>query len=307
MSQERLRIYEVGPRDGLQNEDVVLAPAQRAELCRRLLHAGVRSIEAVSFVRGDRVPTMAAAEEVLAGLHDVDRTSLSGLVLNRHGYDRAMAAGLRDVAYAFPVTDTFARRNQATTVEDALTVGHALCERARADGVRLAVVLSGAFGCPFEGAVSVARVTEIASIAAAAAPAEIVLADSIGVGLPWQVRELVTAVGEFGPEVGCHFHNTRNTGYVNALTAVECGASRLDASIGGLGGCPFVPGASGNIATEDLVYLLSGMGYRTGIDPEALRECSSWLEAVVGHRLDSLVAYAGDPCRLATVGASEPV
>jgi isopropylmalate/homocitrate/citramalate synthase len=298
----QLRICDVGPRDGLQSERVVLPPARRAELCRRLAAAGMPAIEAVSFVRDDRVPAMAGAEEVLAGLPDLERSRLSGLVLNRCGYDRALACGLSEIAYAFPVTDTFGRRNQGQTVAEGIALARELSGRARADGLRIAIVLAGAFGCPFEGRVPTARVAEIAGAVHAAGPSELVLADSIGVGLPWQVRELVGAVRELGAGVGCHFHNTRNTGYVNALTAVECGVDRLDASIGGLGGCPFVPGATGNIATEDLVYLLSGMGHRTGIDLDALCGCARWLSEALGHALDGLVARAGDPCGLAGTG-----
>lgn len=300
----QVHICDVGPRDGLQNEPTVLAPETRAQLCRQLACAGLPGIEVASFVREDRVPAMAGAERVVAAVSDLEGVTISALVLNDHGYDRALACGPCEIHYAFPVTDTFGRRNQGVTVAEGVATAARLAERARIDGVRLEVTLSAAFGCPFEGRVETERVIEVARAVHAAGPASIVLADSIGIGLPWQVRELVASVTALGAEVGCHFHNTRNTGYANALAAVEAGVRRLDASIGGLGGCPFAPGATGNIATEDLVYLLAGMGYRTGIAIDALRETSAWLASEVGHALDSMVARAGDPCGLALADAS---
>ena len=286
----KLTLCDVAPRDGLQNEPVVLDPTVRAELCTRLAAAGAASIEAVSFVREDRVPTMARAEEVIAAAGSLP---LSGLVLNERGYRRARAAGLREVHYAFPVTESFARRNQGTTVEAGVRTAGRLGELAHADGIRYTVTLAVAFGCPFEGPVPERTVVALAERVAAARPDAIVLADSIGVAVPRQVRMLVGELQALTDVVGGHFHNTRNTGYANALAAVEAGARWIDAATGGLGGCPFAPGATGNIAMEDLVYLLDGMGVDTGMELEALRDTSAWLARQVEHELPSLVAQAG--------------
>ncbi|MGI6872494.1 hydroxymethylglutaryl-CoA lyase [Amycolatopsis sp. 3B14] len=296
----KVSVCDVGPRDGLQNESRVLAPEVRAELCARLAAAGLQRIEAVSFVRDDRVPAMAGAEAVLEAVDKTGGVRWAGLVLNERGYARAVEAGVDEIRYGLPVTAAFAERNQRTTVDAALDLGLELVNRARHDGIRCTVSLAVAFGCPFEGAVQAETVLGIAEKVLAAGPDELILADSIGVGVPRQVRALVGELVEPGRIVGCHFHNTRNTGYANALAAVEAGATVLDSSVGGLGGCPFAPGATGNIATEDLVYLLEGMGYDTGVDLNDLRSCSRWLAEQVGHELPSLVARAGDPCGVAS-------
>jgi len=288
-----LIICDVGPRDGLQNEDTTLAPAVRAELCDRLAAAGVPRVEAVSFVNPKRVPQMAGAEEVMAAIDRREGTIYAGLVLNERGYERALAAGVDEVHYAFPVTDEFARRNQNTTVEGALETSDILVNRAANDFIRITVTLSVAFGCPFEGAVDPDRVLEIARRVAATGPDEIVLADTIGVGVPSQVETLVGGVAALGATVGAHFHNTRNTGYANAVAAVEAGATVLDASLGGTGGCPFAPRATGNIATEDLVYLLHGMGHETGIDLDALIGHAVWLGEQLGKELPGQLHKAG--------------
>lgn len=292
----KIEIVEVGPRDGLQNEDKTLPPAARAELCDRLAGAGLRRIEAASFVNPKRVPQMAGAEEVLSGIHRKDGVDYAGLVLNERGYERAVAAGVNEVRYAFPLTDEFARRNQNSTLEDGIGLAARLAELADRDDVRYSVTLSVAFGCPFEGGVSSGRVLEVAQEVAASGPDEIVLADTIGVGVPSQVRELVAGVRDLtvgGVKVGCHFHDTRNTGIANALAAVESGADVLDSSIGGTGGCPFAPRATGNIATEDLVYALHGMGYETGVDLETLIECAKWMSERLGKELPGRVYRAG--------------
>jgi len=286
-------ICDVGPRDGLQNEDTTLSPAVRAELCDRLAAAGVPRVEAVSFVNPKRVPQMAGAEEVMAAIDRREGTIYAGLVLNERGYERALAAGVDEVHYAFPVTDEFARRNQNTTVEGALETSDILVNRAANDFIRITVTLSVAFGCPFEGAVDPDRVLEIARRVAATGPDEIVLADTIGVGVPSQVETLVGGVAALGATVGAHFHNTRNTGYANAVAAVEAGATVLDASLGGTGGCPFAPRATGNIATEDLVYLLHGMGHETGIDLDALIGHAVWLGEQLGKELPGQLHKAG--------------
>lgn len=290
----RVEIVDVGPRDGLQNEDRTLAPEVRAGLCGRLAAAGLPRVEAASFVNPKRVPQMAGAEEVLAGIERRPGTTYAGLALNERGYERAVEAGVDEVRYAFPVTETFAKRNQNTTVADAVSLAGTLVERARLDGVRVSVTLSVAFGCPFEGSVEPGLVLDIAGKVAESAPDEIILADTIGVGVPSQVRELVGGVAEYGVTVGCHFHDTRNTGIANALAAIEAGATVLDASVGGTGGCPFAPRATGNIATEDLVYMLHGMGHETGVDLEALIEVAAWLSGQLGKELPGQVYKAGN-------------
>jgi (R)-citramalyl-CoA lyase len=290
----RIEIVDVGPRDGLQNEDETLAPEVRAELCDKLAATGIPRVEAASFVNPRRVPQMAGAEEVMAAIERSPHTSIAGLVLNEKGYERAVEAGVDEVRYAFPVSETFARRNQNTTVEDATALAARLVERARLDGVRVSITLSAAFGDPFEGKVHPDHVLDVAGRVAASIPDEIVLADTIGVGVPTQVRNLVEGVATHGITVGCHFHDTRNTGIANAAAAVESGATVLDASVGGTGGCPFAPRATGNIATEDLVYLLHNMGYETGIDLDALIEVASWLECQLGKELPGQLYKAGN-------------
>ena len=290
----RVEIVDVGPRDGLQNEEEILSPQTRAELCDRLSEAGVPRVEAASFVNPKKVPQMAGAEEVVSGVQRRPDTIYAGLVLNEKGYERAVEAGVDEVRYAFPVTETFAERNQNTTVADATELSGRLTERARLDGVRVSITLSAAFGCPFEGRVEPKVVLAIAERVGAAKPDEIVLADTIGVGVPKGVRELVGGVLNYGVTVGCHFHDTRNTGIANAIAAFEAGATVLDASVGGTGGCPFAPKATGNVATEDLVYLLHGMGHETGIDLDALIECAQWLSKQLGKDLPGQVHKAGN-------------
>ena len=290
----RVEIVDVGPRDGLQNEDRTLSPETRAELCDKLAQAGVPRVEAASFVNPKRVPQMAGAEEVMSAVDRRPGTTYAGLVLNEKGYERAVEAGVDEVRYAFPVTETFAKRNQNTTVEAAAELAGRLVERARLDGVRVSITLSAAFGDPFEGKVEPDHVLAIAEKVAAANPDEIVLADTIGVGVPRGVRELVEGVLALGTTVGCHFHDTRNTGIANAAAAVESGATVLDAAVGGTGGCPFAPRATGNIATEDLVYLLHGMGHETGIDLDALIEVAEWMAQQLGKELPGQVYKAGN-------------
>lgn len=290
----KIEIVDVGPRDGLQNEDVHLSPEVRAELCDRLAATGIPRVEAASFVNPKLVSQMAGAEEVMGGTESRPETSYAGLILNEKGYERAVEAGVDEVRYAFPVTDEFARHNQNTTVEDAVELATRLTERARLDGVRASVTLAAAFGCPFEGRVAPATVLNIAEQVASTAPDEIVLADTIGAGVPTQVHELVEGVQETNVTVGCHFHDTRNTGIANAVAAVESGATVLDASVGGTGGCPFAPRATGNISTEDLIYTLHGMGYETGIDLEALIGVAEWLSEQLGKELPGQVYKAGN-------------
>jgi isopropylmalate/homocitrate/citramalate synthase len=287
-------VCDVGPRDGLQNEARTLAPAVRAELCDRLAAAGVKRMEAASFVNPKLVPQMAGAEDVMAALHRKPATVYAGLVLNEKGYERAVAAGVDEVHYAFAATDEFGRRNQNATTTEGLKTALALVAQARADRMPITVTISVAFGCPFEGPVPPERVLSIVEHLMKVPPDEVCLADTIGVAVPPQVHELVCGARGLGATVGAHFHNTRNTGYANAAAALEDGVVSLDASVGGAGGCPFAPNATGNIATEDLVYLLRGMGVDTGIDLDALIATSQWLGSQLGKGLPGMLARAGD-------------
>jgi (R)-citramalyl-CoA lyase len=292
--EREITVCDVGPRDGLQNEPRILDSGVRAELCRRLLEAGLPVVEAASFVNPKLVPQMAGAEEVLAGIQRRRGAVLAGLVLNDRGLERAVAAGVDEIHYGLPVTDSFGQRNQNTTVEAAVETCRRLVARAHEAGRRITVTLMVAFGCPFEGPVPTARVLALAERVRATAPDAILVADTIGVGVPTQARELVRGLTGMGAVAGAHLHNTRNTGLANAFAALEAGATVLDASVGGTGGCPFAPRATGNIATEDLVYLLRGVGVETGIDLEALMGVSRWLEGHLGRQLPAMVTRAGD-------------
>jgi isopropylmalate/homocitrate/citramalate synthase len=293
MGASQVTLYDVGPRDGLQNEPEILDVAVRAELVGRLLDAGLPAVEVASFVDPRRVPQMAGGEEVVAVVGPREGVVRAGLALNERGYERLLAAGLDEVRFAFGVTESFNRRNQGAAVEESVAAAGGIAARARTDGLRCTVTLSVAFGCPFEGEVDPERVVELASRVAEAEPDAIVLADTIGVASPSAVRGLVQRVAGLGTAVGGHFHNTRNTGYANALAALESGAGVLDASVGGLGGCPFAPRATGNIATEDLVYVLQREGVDTGVDLDRLVEVADWLEETLGRRLDGQVHLAG--------------
>ena len=289
----RIDICDVAPRDGLQNDATQTTPELRAELCRRLAEANVPYVEAVSFVNEKRVPRMSGAERVVELLPKGTKTEFNALVLNERGYERAVAAGIGAVHYAFPVTDAFGQRNQGATVADSLLLAKRIVERARADDRSVSIGLAVAFGCPFEGAVDPKRVLEIAHQVAEFRPDGISFADTIGVGVPRLVRVLVEGMRDTKIPIGCHFHDTRNTGVANALAAVEAGATMLDASVGGVGGCPFAPAATGNVATEDLVYMLHGMGYETGIDLDRLISVAKWLERELGHTVPSALHRAG--------------
>jgi isopropylmalate/homocitrate/citramalate synthase len=271
----------------------VLEPAVRAELVNRLVAAGLPAIEVVSFVNPARVPQMAGAEEVVAAVERRPGVVYAGLVLNERGYDRLVSTALDEAHFAFSSSETFNRKNQGVPVADSVAAATRIVERAHADGIRATVTIGTSFGCPFEGEVTPARVLELATQVAEAAPDAIVLADTIGVGTPGRVARLVRETSTLGLPVGIHLHNTRNTGIANAYAAVESGAVLLDASVGGVGGCPFAPRATGNIATEDLVYMLHGEGIETGIDLGALIGVASWLEGVLGRELEGQVYRAG--------------
>ncbi|HEY5334237.1 MAG TPA: hydroxymethylglutaryl-CoA lyase [Solirubrobacterales bacterium] len=284
-----LSICDVAPRDGLQNEDVVLTPAVRAELVRRLLDAGVAEVEVGSFVNPERVPAMAGCEEVIADLADADDARLTALVLNERGYDRLATTGLRRLRFVFTATDTFNRRNAGRSLEQIVAEACRVAGRARTDGRRFSLTIGAAFGCPYEGAVDPATVVELASQVAAVGLDELVVADTIGVAVPGQVTTVLDAVRGIAPRLGIHLHNTRNTGYSNAIAAVNEGVDLLDASVGGVGGCPFAPGAAGNIATEDIVYLLEREGIETGIDLDALSRLAVWLGERLGHEVEGKI------------------
>jgi isopropylmalate/homocitrate/citramalate synthase len=289
----KVTICDVAPRDGLQNEATHLEPAVRAELVNRLSAAGLPRIEAVSFVNPQRVPQMAGAEEVVAAIEREPGVVYAGLALNEKGYDRLAATGLDEVHYAFAATETFNQRNSNSTVEDSVQAAERIVRRAHADGIRATVTIGVAFGCPFEGAVDPGYVIELAGRLAAAGSDEIVFADTVGVGVPRQARALVSEGAKLGVPVGVHLHNTRNTGFANALAALEAGAAVFDASVGGIGGCPFAPRATGNIGTEDLLYLFAGEGVETGIDLGALIGVAEWLEGRLGRQLPGQVYRAG--------------
>jgi len=291
-----ITIVEVSPRDGLQNESVLLSTDAKVELISQLIDAGARRVEAVSFAHPKLVPAMADAEAVMERVPRRDGVSYAGLVLNRRGLDRALRTGVDEVNAVVAVTDTFSRKNQNMSTEEAMRDALSVIADARSAGLFTTLTLSAVFGCPFEGEVPVQRVVDLAAEAAGAGVQELALGDTIGVGVPGQVRDMTARVRDaVGPSLPLryHFHNTRNTGFANAYAAVLDGVTVLDASAGGIGGCPFAPKATGNIATDDLVYLLERMGYRTGFDLPALLPTAAYLSEQLGHEVPALLPRAG--------------
>lgn len=291
----KVEMVEVGPRDGLQNEAAVVATADKAELVRRALAYGVRRIEVTSFVNPKKVPQLADAEELVALLPDRDDVTYIGLVLNRRGAERALATGRIDELGAVCVTsDTFGIRNQGQSSAESLAAAAEIVGLAKAAGRGGQITIATAFGCPFEGEIVAARVVEMAKRAADAAPREVALADTIGVGVPAQVAELVGRVREaIAPlPVRVHFHNTRGSGLANVWAAVGEGAASVDAALGGLGGCPFAPGAAGNVATEDVAYMLERSGVATGLALPGAVEAAGWFTGVMGRPLPAMVSKA---------------
>ncbi|MCX4091834.1 hydroxymethylglutaryl-CoA lyase [Nocardia sp. alder85J] len=289
-------IVDVSLRDGLQNESVLVATADKLRIADLLADAGARRIEVASFVHPKLVPAMADAEAVLSGLHRVEGVSYSALVLNDRGLDRALAATVDEINVVVCASDTFSRRNQNMSTEESTRIAAGIIERARTAGIFATLTVGTAFGCPFEGEVDPAAVLRIVSAAYAAGAQEICLADTIGVGVPPQVSLLAEGTRDItgaGAGLRFHFHNTRNTGYANAWAALAAGADTLDAGIGGIGGCPFAPRATGNIATEDLVYLLERGGHPTGLDLDALIATSAEMGALLGKELPALLPRAG--------------
>jgi len=291
----RVEVLEVGPRDGLQNEKTLVATADKVELARRAIAAGVRRIEVTSFVNPKRVPQMADAEDVVRLLGRPEGVTRIGLVMNEMGAQRAIDCGIDQLGAVSLASDEFGIRNQKQTSEESIEVASRIIAMGKAAGRSAQATISVAFGCPFSGEVDPARVVAMARRLAVAGPCEIVLADTIGVAVPAEVSRLVAAVrAEIDPiPVRAHFHDTRNTAIANVWAAVEAGAATIDAAIGGLGGCPFAPGAAGNVATEDVIYLLDRSGVETGVDFAALVEASHWLGGVMGKQLPSMLARAG--------------
>jgi len=290
-------IVEVSPRDGLQNEKTILSTDAKVDLITRLVDAGARRIEAVSFAHPRLVPTMADAEAVMERVPRPEGVSYAGLILNRKGLDRAVGAGVDEVNVVVCVSDTFSGRNQNATADEAMRMAGDVVDAARSRGLYTTITLATAFGCPFEGEVDPARVAEFARRSADSGVQELCLADTVGVGAPDQVADLTGRMrddlGTDGPRLRYHFHNTRNTGFANAYAAVIEGVDVLDASAGGIGGCPFAPKATGNIATDDLVYMLERMGHPTGIDLKTLLPTAEFLGEQLGHEVPALVPRAG--------------
>lgn len=291
----RISLIEVGPRDGLQNEPGILSTATKVELIRRAIEAGVRAIEVASFVHPGRVPQMADAEAVVAALPARDDVRYIGLVLNHKGFERARDAGIGEVGMAILASDTYNERNQGVCTGISVETWIAVARSARAAGMRANVMISAAFGCPYEGEVPLTRVLELVDRVMEGEPVELGLADTIGAGVPVQVTEMLQAVRERVPglPIRCHFHNTRNTGLANAQAALDAGAASLDASIGGIGGCPFAPLATGNIPTEDLLYMLDRSGVTTGVSLDRLIDTSRWLAGQLGRSTPAMLPKAG--------------
>ena len=293
--ERRIEIVEVGPRDGLQSEPGVMPTSSKVEFINRLIAAGVRRLEVTSFVNPKKVPQMADAEAVLGALTKRDDVRYVGLVLNQRGFERAQAAGCNEIGMAVVASDTFNRRNQGVGTEESIEAWLQIARAAHSAGIRPQVTVSAAFGCPFEGEVPVQRVIDVAKRVAEGNPYEIAFADTVGVGVPAQVTEILSRARAALPTMRfrCHFHNTRNTGLANAYAAVQAGAVALDASAGGIGGCPFAPAATGNIPTEDLVYMLHRSGLQTGLDLDALIATGKWLQETLGRPVPSMLVKAG--------------
>jgi hydroxymethylglutaryl-CoA lyase len=294
--ERKILICEVGPRDGLQSETRIWSVAERAELIDRLTASGLRRLEAVSFVNPNRVPQMAGAEEVMATIKRPEGVQFAGLALNLKGAERAIDAGVDEVRFVVVASESFNQRNQGANIDKTLDEFEAVSNLVAKTGLTLTATIGAAFGCPFEGDVPLARVAQIAERLVGAGASEINLADTIGAAVPTQVSERIDAIGAAvgsGVALSAHFHNTRNTGFANAAVAVGAGLRRLDASVGGIGGCPFAPAATGNVGTEDLCFMLRGMGYDTGIDLDRLIDTAKWVEGIFDEPLPGQVMKAG--------------
>jgi hydroxymethylglutaryl-CoA lyase len=296
MIPEFVTLVDVGPRDGLQNEKVEFSTATKIEFVRRLAAAGLRRIEVTSFVNPQRVPQMADAEAVMEGVPRDNGASYIGLVLNKRGFDRAVEAGCDEIGFVILATDTFSTRNQGMTTAQGIALWHEIAQAAAERGVKASVMISAACGCPFEGDVPVSRIIEIAEQAVKSPSVDLAIADTIGVGVPPQVTRIVEGLRPLAGDrpIRAHFHNTRNTAIANITAAIEAGATIIDASTGGIGGCPFAPKATGNVATEDVLYLLNHMGIATGVSLPAIIETSQWIEGLLGRPVPGMVSKAGD-------------
>ena len=301
MTHNAIELVEVGPRDGLQNEPDIISTRSKLELIARMLGFGARRLEVASFVQPARVPQMADAEDVIAGLPDRADATYIGLALNKRGVMRGIATreggkrGIDQIGCVLVASDTFGRKNQGQTIAEGIAENRDMLRFAKAEGMRAQITISAAFGCPFEGEVKPETVLQIAEEMAAEAPEEIALADTIGVGTPAQVSDLFGKLGELlGGKIPmrAHFHNTRGTGIANAWAAYQAGVLIFDASLGGLGGCPFAPKATGNIATEDLIYMMEHSGIDSGVDLEAAITTNHWFAEKLGRQLPSMVARA---------------
>ena len=295
MSGKKITLVEVGPRDGLQSEPEVLPTESKVAFIEKAIDAGITRLEVASFVHPKRVPQMADAEALIAKLPDHDDVSYIGLIMNEHGLDRALETKVGEIGMVIVATDTYNRKNQGVDTDESVRVWSYMSKRARQNGLRANVMISSAFGCPYEGEVKVERIVELAKRAIEGGPAELGIADSIGVAVPNQVTELLGRVREVTGDLPlrCHFHNTRNTGLANAQAAVEAGVRYLDASIGGIGGCPFAPAATGNVPTDDLLYMLDRSGVQTGVSLDKIIEASLWLEQELGRGVPALLPKAG--------------
>mgnify|MGYP000002900021 CR=1 FL=1 len=288
-------VVEVGPRDGLQSEAVELATEEKVTMIRGLYEAGVKEMEFSSFVRGDRVPQLRDAEAVFERIRGWEGARWMALIGNERGYERAAEAGVKVVRWTILASETFHRRNFNRTVEQSCAELRRVARRAMQDGIEVVGTIGASFGCPYEGEVPVERVVRLAEELAEMGVRELMLADTTGLATPRQVEDVIVALRQRLPEVelGCHFHNTRNAGFANVVAALQLGVRRFDAGVGGIGGCPFAPRATGNIATEDLVHLLNGMGIETGIHLPAVIAVAEWLEQRLGHPLPGQVMKAG--------------
>ncbi|MCH8867507.1 MAG: hydroxymethylglutaryl-CoA lyase [Proteobacteria bacterium] len=295
MSCKSITLVEVGPRDGLQSEPEILSTESKIEFINRAIDAGIRRLEVASFVHPKRVPQMADAEALIERLADHDDVSYIGLVMNEKGLDRALETKIGEIGMVVVATDSYNQKNQGVNTDESVRVWGQIAARAQQNGLRANVMISSAFGCPYEGEVKVERIVELAKQVIEAGPAELGIADSIGVAVPNQVTELLGRVRDVIGDLPlrCHFHNTRNIGLANAQAAVDSGVTYLDASIGGIGGCPFAPDATGNVPTDDLLYMLDRSGVKTGVSLEKIIEVSRWLEQILGRSVPALLPKSG--------------
>jgi len=294
VAKEKLELVEVSPRDGLQNEPEIVSTENKLELINRIVGAGFRRLEAGSFVNPKKVPQMADGDAVFASLPQRNDVTFIALALNLRGVERAIAAGAKEINYVFCASDGFSIRNNGGTVEETFRVWPDVARTAKAGGARLSATISTAFGCPFDGEVAVSRVVAVAELCAQQEIFELALADTIGVAAPSDVHERFRAIKDAvaGIQLRAHFHNTRNTALANAVAAVEEGVRVLDGSLGGIGGCPFAPGAAGNVPTEDLLYMFNRMGFDTGADLDAAIETAQFIGGVLGRKTPGMVSRA---------------